>query len=564
MYFTVCVSGGVAGFFRQYGREGGLLEGDMDRATHSLNSYNIDSITVDPNFNFLNKISYGSDSETLNFLSNNNESPYDNSSFNCDYIDITNPTHMYDQNKLRILTLNIQSLQAKFSELKELIVSLSLVKGIPDVICLQEIWQINENSDFNIPGYKPLVYKTRRGSVQGGGVGIYIHNELNFTIDTASTIFFDRVFESLVIEISNNKIKKTKIATIYRPGTAQPNLTATEEINQSLELLSNLLNNLGDTPSYICGDLNLDALNYSINPHVTNFVDLLFSQGFIQTIIKPTRCTSHSATLIDYCITNVISHSYNSSILISKVSDHFPILITIPFEKVNVKQKIISLRDFSTNNVNNFRQVLNAETWDSVYTSNCPQLAFNMFSDKFFSLYNLFFPLQTRKFNKNIHKLESWYTNGLMVSRREKIRLEKVATCTPSEENISTFKSYRNLYNKLLKAAKKLYFEKELCSAKCNLKKTWTLIRQAINLKAKKSRNTINNILIDNIEVSSPKLISEYLNKFFATAPKLIVDNIRTAPCSTVLTEQPEIPLFNLQENAVTAAEIIDTVKLLE
>ena len=46
------------------------------------------------------------------------------------------------------------------------------------------------------------------------------------------------------------------------------------------------------------------SLKYNIITQVTEYIDLLFSYGFLQLIMKPTRCTSHSATLIDHVVSN--------------------------------------------------------------------------------------------------------------------------------------------------------------------------------------------------------------------------------------------------------------------
>ncbi len=49
-----------------------------------------------------------------------------------------------------------------------------------------------------------------------------------------------------------------------------------------------------DNPVYILGDLNLDLLKYNESNIVKNYVDMLFSFGFLQLILKPTRCTPNS------------------------------------------------------------------------------------------------------------------------------------------------------------------------------------------------------------------------------------------------------------------------------
>jgi exonuclease III len=70
---------------------------------------------------------------------------------------------------LSILTLNIQSLPAKFTEFSEWISFLQHSNAEPDIICLQEIWQFPDYTLFNLPGYNEITYKLRRNNVQGGG-----------------------------------------------------------------------------------------------------------------------------------------------------------------------------------------------------------------------------------------------------------------------------------------------------------------------------------------------------------------------------------------------------------
>ena len=167
-------------------------------------------------------------------------------------------------NDISIMTFNIQSLNSKFNELKELVYTLNCNNCEPDIICLQELWQFPMEAEFLLPGYKPLIYKLRRGNTQGGGVGIYVKKDIDYSINSTLSIFFDRVFESLAIEITlKNSNQKLKIITIYRPNSGHNNLTPTEQFNQSMELLSNMLENIGDSPSILCGDLNIDVLKYN-------------------------------------------------------------------------------------------------------------------------------------------------------------------------------------------------------------------------------------------------------------------------------------------------------------
>ncbi len=44
----------------------------------------------------------------------------------------------------------------------------------------------------------------------------------------------------------------------------------------------------------------------------------------------------------------------------------------------------------------------------------------DLFEDKFKTLFGLYFHLVKTKFNRNLHKIENWMTNGLLISRAKK------------------------------------------------------------------------------------------------------------------------------------------------
>jgi len=46
--------------------------------------------------------------------------------------------------------------------------------------------------------------------------------------------------------------------------------------------------------------MNIDLLKFSDHRNTGIYLENIFSQGFLPLIVKPTRLTSHSATLIDH------------------------------------------------------------------------------------------------------------------------------------------------------------------------------------------------------------------------------------------------------------------------
>ena len=87
-----------------------------------------------------------------------------------------------------------------------------------------------------------------------------------------------------------------------------------------MELLTNLLSSFSELNQqiFLFGDFNLDALKYNIIGNVTEYIDMLFSYGFLQIVMKPTRCTQHSAWLIDHILTNSKSNIFQTAILTTK------------------------------------------------------------------------------------------------------------------------------------------------------------------------------------------------------------------------------------------------------
>jgi len=83
---------------------------------------------------------------------------------------------------LKILDLNCQCLNAKFSELSLFIEGVFDNNARPDTICLQETW-ISENHDvtlLQLPGYQ-LISKPCRSSLHGG-VAMYVLEDMKYSI----------------------------------------------------------------------------------------------------------------------------------------------------------------------------------------------------------------------------------------------------------------------------------------------------------------------------------------------------------------------------------------------
>lgn len=169
------------------------------------NAFSIDSLTVNPSYDFLKNLHSSNDNDY-----DYEDSPYNMNVFDCTYMDLGNYLNSYSNNpNITIMSVNIQSLSSKFSELNEIINALDLKNTSPDIICLQELWNIPFNHNFSIQGYNKLIYKIRSEGVQGGGIGFYVKCNLKCSVAQKYSIFIDRVIESLFINITLPNGKKS-------------------------------------------------------------------------------------------------------------------------------------------------------------------------------------------------------------------------------------------------------------------------------------------------------------------------------------------------------------------
>jgi Reverse transcriptase (RNA-dependent DNA polymerase)/Endonuclease/Exonuclease/phosphatase family len=530
----------------------------MDR----LNKFSLNNISNDANFDFKYSLLNNNEDDDFDFSG----SPYDVTNISCSYVDESDFVKLKHSNNLKIMSLNIQSLTAKFSELKNLIASLQINNCEPDILCLQELWQFNTDVDFSIAGYHPLLYKIRSNNVQGGGVGIYVKNVYNFTHLSAVSVFHDRLFESIFCEISIGP-KKIVIGSIYRPTKSVYNFSPAVQFEQFCEILTNVTSEIqkSNKEMYLLGDLNIDVLKYKSCNLANTYVDLLFSNGLLQVVTKPTRCTNSSATLLDHVITNSQSNNFASYVLISFISDHFPVIFELSNNVQPSKPKILESRNFSAQNVDNFNTFLSNQNWDTLLAINDPQRAYNEFSDTFFNIYNMFFPLKCQKFNRNVHCLEKWMSKGLLISRNHKMHLGKLYANNPTVANCTIFKNYRNLYNRVIRAAKKQYFDHQFVKNQSNLKKTWELIFDSIKKTKKCKSQNFMSIIIDNISYSDPYVIATKFNEFFTNIAATISSTIHPAELPpNFFDPDPNCPFFDFDATPVSQSEISEAISQLQ
>ena len=221
--------------------------------------------------------------------------------------------------RFSVFHLNIRSLSCHY---KELIAFLQLLNLKFDCICLSEVWSTNLKSyDSIFQDYIPFFAEPINSKV--GGVAIFVKNDYKVCeINELKIPYSSKVrIEDLWAEITNKFGEKHIVSVVYRHPRGDVKLF-TEHLENSL---SKIESNSGIKHSIITGDFNIDLVKFDLNNNTNEYLNTVLKNGFIPTVLLPTRVTNHACTLIDHI--HYLSRNNRIQIasgnLMTDMSDHF-------------------------------------------------------------------------------------------------------------------------------------------------------------------------------------------------------------------------------------------------
>ena len=313
---------------------------------------------------------------------------------------------------INLMHVNCRSINKNFSSLVNL---LDRVPSSLTALGVSETWLTPASSDlFNIEGYK-FVSNARLDRL-GGGVGLYIAKDFTFRIRNDLSVM-KLYFESIFVEIVQKDSSNVIIGCIYRPPGTDVSLFNTELL--SLLNVINCKNN--KMSAFIMGDFNLDLLHSDSHGPTGEFLNIMISNSFLPTICHPTRITETSATLIDNIFTNNIRFKMDTAIVYSDVSDHLPVVVCVHLQmKKNNFCQEFTKRVYSVDLIEKFKQDLLAVNWsdecNSLKSADDCNAMYNLFLERFSSIFNDHFPLRTFKLSKSdtTKRLDDWRLGEVM------------------------------------------------------------------------------------------------------------------------------------------------------
>lgn len=427
------------------------------------------------------------------------------------------------KNKFAVLSLNIQSLNAKYDDLQVLINDISKNDFVLSAICLQETWIHKNNShfvNFPLPHYN-MLYLDATISAHSG-LCVYIHESFSYKIRNFN--FSDNEWEGLFIDIQHPSHKhKITICNIYRPPRDN-----VEQINIFLNELTPILEQLNRENSEVIllGDFNLDLLMVNQKNIVSVYLNLMFTYGFIPTITIPTRI-HNSATLIDNIFLRSTKHTcfYKTGVMISSVSDHLPIILCIDLSLKRMNYpKFFKSQTYNEQALSNFIDDVKISNFLSdlnVDVNADPNRNFEVFINTLNALIDKHFPVKLKRLKKRKHGLSPWISTGIIKSINYRDNLYKTLLLTPRTSQSflvlkQNLKVYNNILKKSIRKAKTMYFATQFNKYKKDIKQTWGIINGILKPNTKKREYPFL-FKINNQFVSDKPTIANHFNSFFAS-----------------------------------------------
>lgn len=399
---------------------------------------------------------------------------------NTEYIFIDDLSLSSDSCLITLFFMNIRSIPSNMNNVIDMVLSQNLsrfnVLGFAETRLDSDLTAL-----YQLQGYNMF---TKCRNRYGGGVALNINSE--FCTSVLNNVTFSEPYVECVCVECIISGKLHFFACIYRP----PSGNMKNFLDKLTEILS-FAHSKNYYSMHLLGDWNIDLLKHHENKNVFEFINLMYSFSLFPIITKPTRIIGTTATLIDNIWTSKIELTTSSYIMRTDLTDHFPIVSQFKnHEQFSKNNSSVSMhRNINDRTLKLFRDVMSETDWSNVLQSQCPNEAFNIFYDRFYSLFQRHFPIQQVRVNKK-HEISPYITPTLRKCIKERNRLERLAKKWPLTY-AAYYRKYRNSLTSTLRAAKNMYYQDKLKDNQGNPKTHWTCINSILGRTPERNKEVI-------------------------------------------------------------------------
>ena len=395
---------------------------------------------------------------------------------------------------INIAHLNICSLLRNMDEIRHMLLNENI-----HILSLSETRLDSSvpDSEIHIEGYQCVRVDRNRN---GGGIITYVQENVHFNVRKD---LFIAGLEVMCLEVYQVKQKPFFVVYWYRPPDSS--ISVYDKIETLFQSLESTGNNV-----VFYGDFNCDLLKNPPSCHTKRLNCLTEDFELKQYVVKPTRVTLTTSTLIDVLYASKDKVTFCDVIPVS-LSDHYMVVCSLGKTKIpSIQHKFVYCRNLRKINLQNFKSDLSQVSWDDVLNDTDSNNAFDVWLTKFNLVLNKHAPLR----KKRVRQKESpWMNADILNKIRERNAMRKKANLSKSEDDWKTYKKLRNGVTAAIRKAKSLYVSENILSNKGNSTAMWKSIRRLLPKKVNAS--FIQKLIIDEEEIIGSKNIASSLNNHF-------------------------------------------------
>ena len=184
----------------------------------------------------------------------------------------------------------------------------------------------------------------------------------------------------------------------------------------------------------------------------SEFLEKLLELNLIPTITRLTRITNTRVTLIDNTfISNKLQCNFDLAILLEDISDHLPSITMLKQTKICDKRSLtFESRNLNEAKIRHIKHLLFQIDWMGKLNSGDCNVYFNKFCKVVSDTMDKIAPHKLIHISAKRRFIEPWMIKGLEKASRTKKKLyKKTLTVNLTEEDVLTYRTHRNIYNKL-------------------------------------------------------------------------------------------------------------------
>ena len=373
----------------------------------------------------------------------------------------------FKQKGLKVLHLNVRSLLRNISELR-----LLLNQNDVHILSINETWLDSSilNNEINIENFQ-VIRKDRNR--HGGGVAVYIRNDLHFELLTHDSL---NHLEALPILVRPKKCTKPFIfLSWYRPPNSKS--VVFDFYEDLMTFLDGFNYNI-----IVMGDINCDLMKRSLCSDTKRLNQINETHSLFQVnTTRFTRVCQNSNSLIDHMICNSSDMIKSHGVLCTGFSDHYLCYLVWKSNHLIKTPRVISYRKLNNICLESYLDDLSSQNWQLVYDCTCLDSAVKIWQELLLEVVNRHMPFRQKRVKSNP---SPWMTSDIIKTIKERNKLKEKAH--KAKINL------KNEKNDTLKTTKQSYYD--------DLWNEYRLVRNTVTSKIRKARRNFYTNRLSNVE----------------------------------------------------------------